>query len=111
MNPQNQSSSSSQSGPIDLSKSLEQKTPPPSPSWSEESTYFIPPYAPRMVRWMIMYFGGLIKTEKQANYVLVGFIVFAIIASALLFFSGGGPELPPEEEIFKLTPPPSRIIR
>ena len=44
---------------------------------------------PKMIQWVIKYSGGLIKTEKQANYVLIGFVVVAIIISLFLVFGGG----------------------
>ncbi len=44
---------------------------------------------PKIVRLVIKYSGGLIKDENQANYVLIGFVVLAIIISLFLFFGGG----------------------
>ncbi|NCS68189.1 hypothetical protein GW777_07500 [Candidatus Peregrinibacteria bacterium] len=44
---------------------------------------------PKIVQWVIKYSGGLIKDEKQANYVLIGFVVLAIIVSLFLIFGGG----------------------
>ena len=35
---------------------------------------------PQMVIWMLKHSGGLLKTERQAAYMLVGFILFTIIA-------------------------------
>jgi len=46
------------------------------------------PGTPKIIRWVIKYSGGLIKNERQANYVLIGFVVIAIVA-ALLLLSGG----------------------
>ena len=43
---------------------------------------------PKIVGWVIKYSGGLIKDEKQANYVLIGLTVAAIIASLFLVFGG-----------------------
>jgi len=48
------------------------------------------PEMPRMVRWVIKYSGGIIKDEKQASFVLLGFIVVAIIVSLFLLFGGNG---------------------
>ncbi|HAS85169.1 MAG TPA: hypothetical protein DCS23_03850 [Candidatus Yonathbacteria bacterium] len=42
-----------------------------------------------LVRLIIKYSGGFVKDEKQANYVLIGFVVVAIIVSSILFFDGG----------------------
>ena len=54
---------------------------------------------PKIVGWVIKYSGGLVKDEKQANYVLLGFIVVAIIISLILIFGDGngekGPKIPP----------------
>src|SRR3989338_3274200 len=44
---------------------------------------------PKIVELVIKYSGGAIKDEKQANYVLIGFVVIAIIVSLFLFFGGG----------------------
>ena len=51
---------------------------------------------PKMVRWTIEHSGGLIRNEKQANYVLLGFVALAFIISLFLNF-GGGQELPPDK--------------
>lgn len=54
---------------------------------------------PKIVQWIIKYSGGAVKDEQQANYVLIGFVVLAIIVSLFLFFGGGsggkGSRLPP----------------
>ncbi len=42
---------------------------------------------PKIIQWVIKYSGGLIKNEKQANYILIGFIIIAIIVSLLIFFN------------------------
>ncbi len=44
---------------------------------------------PKIVEWVIKYSGGVIKDEKQANYVLIGFVAVAIIISLFLIFSSG----------------------
>ena len=46
---------------------------------------------------VIKYSGGYIKDEKQANYVLLGFIVLAIVISLFLIFNGGEIASPPED--------------
>ncbi|MFA6586019.1 MAG: hypothetical protein WCS86_02565 [Candidatus Paceibacterota bacterium] len=43
--------------------------------------------APTMVRWVMKLFGGLIKTQKQAEYVLVVFAIVIFGISLYLFFS------------------------
>ena len=45
---------------------------------------------PKIVQWVIKYSGGTVKDERQANYVLIGFVMLAIVISLFLFFSGGG---------------------
>lgn len=44
---------------------------------------------PKIVQWVIKYSGGLIKDERQANYILIGFVAVAIIVSLFLFLGGG----------------------
>lgn len=62
------------------------------------------PETPKIVQWVMKYFGGFIKDEKQANYVLLGFVVVAIVISLFLIFSGGSTKLPSEREILRDTP-------
>jgi len=45
---------------------------------------------PKIVKLIIKYSGGLIKDEKQANYVLIGFVTVTIVISLFLIFGGGG---------------------
>lgn len=45
---------------------------------------------PKIVELVIKYSGGAIKDEKQANYVLIGFVVLAIIVSLFFIFSVTG---------------------
>ena len=56
---------------------------------------------PKIVGWVIKYSGGYIKNEKQANYVLIGFVVLVIIISLFLFFGDYNSQ--------SLTPPPPPI--
>jgi len=58
---------------------------------------------PKIVEWVIKYSGGYIKDEKQANYVLIGFVAVAIIISLFLIFGGdsGGAKPLPYEETYK----------
>ncbi|MBU1246687.1 hypothetical protein KJ973_00270 [Patescibacteria group bacterium] len=44
---------------------------------------------PKIIQWVIKYSGGLIKDERQANYVLIGFVAVAIIVVFIFLFSGG----------------------
>ena len=52
------------------------------------------PGTPKMIQWVIKYSGGLIKDEKQAYYVLIGFVAVAIVIVSLVIF-GGGSKIPP----------------
>ena len=52
--------------------------------------YYREPQSPKVIQWVMKYSGGLIKDEKQANYVLIGFAVLAIIISLFLFLGGDG---------------------
>lgn len=45
---------------------------------------------PKIIQWVIKYSGGRVKDENQANYVLLGFVVMAIIVSLFLIFGIGG---------------------
>ncbi|OGZ46028.1 MAG: hypothetical protein A2756_04490 [Candidatus Ryanbacteria bacterium RIFCSPHIGHO2_01_FULL_48_27] len=51
---------------------------------------------PKLVQQVIKYSGGYVKDEKQASYVLIGFVITAIIVSLLLIFWGSGsrPDIP-----------------
>ena len=49
---------------------------------------------PKIIRQIIIYSGGYIKNEKQASYVLMGFVIVAILISLFLFFGSSG-ELQP----------------
>lgn len=66
-----------------------------------------------IARWVIQYSGGLIKDEKQAQYVLVGFVVVAIIFVSILVFSSGGNtaklEAPPGQKIIYPENEPPRL--
>ncbi len=41
------------------------------------------PQTPKIVRRVIKYSGGYVKNEKQATYILIGFVVVAIIVTFL----------------------------
>ena len=42
---------------------------------------------PKIVQWVIKYSGGYVRDEKQANYVLIGFVSVAIIITIFLFYN------------------------
>lgn len=46
--------------------------------------------APKLIQLVIKYSGGLITNDKQATYVLIGFIVAATAISLSLIFGGRG---------------------
>ena len=84
---------------IDLSHALDDSS--SRIKFEGEQQYVRPYYSdtPKIIQLVMKYSGGLVKDEKQANYVLIGFVVVAIIVSLFLFFGGGGvkkgPKLPP----------------
>jgi len=81
---------------IDLSKRLsEPATKSQSGQWS--SGPYVSPFAPKIIRWLIRYSGGLVKNEKQVLYVVLGFIVLAVIISLFLIFGREGGGKTPEE--------------
>ncbi len=57
------------------------------------------PGTPKIIQWVMKYSGELVKDERQASYVLMGFVVLAIVISLFLIFGGGsggkGPKLHP----------------
>lgn len=68
----------------------------------QQSQYFQTPTS-KIVQWVIKYSGGTVKNEKQANYVLIGFVVVAVVISLFLVFGGGSGktkfEAPPGQKI------------
>lgn len=68
---------------------------------------------PRIVRWVMQNSGGFIKDEKQAQYVLAGFVAIAIILVSILVFNGDGTnakfEAPPGQEIIYPENAPPRL--
>lgn len=55
------------------------------------------PKPPKMIQLVMKYSGGLVKNEKQASYVLMGFVAVAMIITLFLIFGGGGGPKPPFE--------------
>lgn len=45
---------------------------------------------PKIIDWVIEHSGGYIKDENQAGYVLVGFVILAIVMGFIFLFSSGG---------------------
>lgn len=54
----------------------------------QQSDHVFFPETPKMVQWTVKYSGGLVKNEKQANYVLIGFIAVIIIIAIIFIVSG-----------------------
>ncbi|HEY4513281.1 MAG TPA: hypothetical protein VJH06_02095 [Candidatus Paceibacterota bacterium] len=65
--------------------------------------YYKETATPKMVQLVTKWSGGAIKEERQAEYVLLGFVVLAIVVSLFIFLkSGPSTESPPELEIDKI---------
>jgi len=71
---------------IDLSKEFKDSETNEFKNESLSSNNLFLPNTPKIIQWVIKYSGGLIKDEKQAYYVLIGFITIAIIISLFLVF-------------------------
>ena len=61
----------------------------------QQSTQIFFPETPKMIQWVIKYSGGLIKDERQANYVLIGLIAMIIIFVIIFVVSGGSDQPTP----------------
>ena len=48
------------------------------------------PDAPKIIKWVVKYSGGLIKDEEEATYALLWFVVVSVIISLFLIFSRNG---------------------
>lgn len=59
-----------------------------------------------MIQWVIKYSGGLVKDKIQAKYVLLGFVLVAIVISLILLFGGG----PQGQELQRQFPPGSPAL-
>ena len=49
------------------------------------------PETPKIIQWVIKYSGGLVKDNRQANYVLLGLVSLFLVITIILFsnaFSG-----------------------
>ena len=44
---------------------------------------------PKIVEWVMKASGGMIKSETQANYILLGFVAFIFAVSLILLLGGG----------------------
>ena len=80
---------------IDLSGAL--KDTPDSQNGYRAIKYYHESNAPKIIQWTINLSGGLVKNEKQAGYVLFGFVAIAIIIALFLFFNGNKQTTTPPE--------------
>jgi len=65
----------------------------------------------KLASFIVKYSGGLIKDETQAAYVIIGFVVVAIIISLFLIFGGGKSEIkaPPGQKVIYPPNEPPRL--
>ncbi len=63
---------------FEVKASVEQKSKQPTAPTSND--------VPKMVKFIFKLSGGAIKEQEQAEYVLLGFVVVALVASFFLFF-------------------------
>lgn len=57
------------------------------------------PKGSKMVEWLVKQ--GITKDEKQAEYVLLGFVIIAIIISFYLFFGGKHTQQKPSDALLE----------
>jgi len=50
------------------------------------------PSSASATEWLIKNSDGLVKNEKQAGYILLGFVIVAIIVAGIVLASGGSKE-------------------
>lgn len=60
------------------------------------------PTSSKMVGWIIKYSGGVIKEERQAEYILLGVAVIFILTSLYLFFGDNIQKKTPVKTIKKV---------
>ena len=60
------------------------------------------PESSKMVGWIMKYSGGMIKEERQAEYVLLGIAVIFILTSLYLFFGDNLQKKAPVKTIKKV---------
>jgi len=77
---------------IDLAlKEFEAKSQTQAPvAAAEPDAVSLSPETPKMVGKLIKYSGGAIKSQRQAEIILLGFVIIAMGISFYLFFGGGG---------------------
>ena len=61
---------------------------------------------PTITQWLVKNSDGLLKNEQQAQYILVGFAVCALLASLYILFDvTRSPSPPPADEIINVAGP------
>jgi len=73
---------------IDLSSELKDSEAKFQGRQEEQAQGFLPG-TPKIIQWLINHSKGLIKNKRQVAYILMGFVVLAIIIVLFLFFSEG----------------------
>ena len=70
---------------------MEQNNETPNLEFQEEesvqSSQYLQSQTPKIIQWIIKYSDGLIKDEKQANYVLIAIIGILFVVSFFIFGS------------------------
>lgn len=67
--------------------------------------------SPKIIQWTMNLSGGLVKNEKQAGYILLGFVAIAIIVALFLILSGSTNEVKsPKPDIINQPQPEEGFI-
>lgn len=68
---------------------------------------------PKIIDWVIKHSGGYVKDENQADYVLIGFVVLAIVIGFTFLFNSGGNKAeikaPPGQKVIYSPNAPPRL--
>ncbi len=54
---------------------------------------------PKITEWVMKHSGGMIKDEKQTNYLLTGFVVVVIVISLFLLIKNGTADIPEDTKV------------
>lgn len=52
--------------------------------------------SPKMIQWVIKYSGGIVKNDKQANFVLIIFVIVMVALSLFVLFGDRGENIQQE---------------
>ncbi len=97
---------------VDLSHALDKLKIVTSNDGSNQPAPIFYPGTPKIIRWIIIHSGGLVKNTKQASNIILGFLALAIIVSLFLLFSGSKEvkiEAPPGQKIIYPSDGPPRL--